>query len=213
MTHSGLPFWSPSGGETQRRVLVVEDNDTTRRRLREILRRDGYQVHEAIDGLDALKKVSTARYDAIVLDLVMPNVDGWQFRQTVLRHPELAPIPTIVVTVQPLREQDRYALRTPFVLHKPFEDEAVLAAVQQACRMPRAEEPEKPARSDVEHGLFWSRRGEVACALHAPSAETERWRDERWSAIPRGAGKNRVTYQCQHCAGGVPILRTPRPRS
>ena len=50
--------------------------------------------------------------------------------------------------------------------------------------------------------LFWSRKGEIACARHAPGSHTARWRDEGWQAIPGQPGR-RVTYQCQHCEGGA----------
>ena len=49
-------------------------------------------------------------------------------------------------------------------------------------------------------GLFWSRRGEVACADHAPQADPVRWRGEAWRAIHVSEMK-RLEYRCQHCAG------------
>ena len=94
------------------RVLVVEDGESTRQHIAGVLRREGYEIAEAVDGLEALRKVSAASFDAIVLDLLMPNVNGWQFRQTQLRHPELAGIPTVIVTVRSLREPDRYVLQS-----------------------------------------------------------------------------------------------------
>jgi two-component system chemotaxis response regulator CheY len=196
---------SPSP-QARPRLLVVDDNDTTRHRLTEILLQDGYHVDEATDGLEALKKVSATRYDGIVLDLVMPHVDGWQFRETALRHPELAQIPTVIVTVRALREQDRYALRTPYIVHKPFDDKTVLFAVARACRRP-TDAPEgtaTPAKSRAP-ALYWSKRGDVACAVHAPSASDVRWHEEKWTAIPDGAGRGRITYQCQYCSN----LSTP----
>ena len=51
-----------------------------------------------------------------------------------LRYPELSSIPTVIVTVQPLRQPDRYSLRITDVIHKPFEDEAILQAVERACQ-------------------------------------------------------------------------------
>ena len=50
--------------------------------------------------------------------------------------------------------------------------------------------------------LFWSRKGEIACARHAPELNGERWRDEGWQAVPDIKGR-RVTYQCQHCGPGA----------
>jgi CheY-like chemotaxis protein len=193
-----------------RSVLLVEDNDTTRARISQLLRRHGYAVTEAVDGLDALKKASGQPFDVILLDLVMPNVDGWQFRATQMRHPELAAIPAVVVTVHPLREHERYALAAADVIRKPFEDEAILRALEHACAAGRRPVAVAKVRRHSP-SLFWSRRGEIACGLHAPEPETSRWRDERWEAIPQSAGKGRVLYQCQHCdGGGAPIAHVRR---
>jgi CheY-like chemotaxis protein len=196
---------------TAQSLLVVEDNDVTRSRMATLLRAEGYQVSEAIDGLDALKKVSTRRFDAILLDLIMPHVDGWQFRATQLRHPELATIPTVIVTIQPLREPDRYLLRTTDVVHKPFEDAELVEAVRRACG--RQQTP-AARRVTTASSLFWSRRGEIACANHAPEADSDRWREERWAPIPAPADAHRIAYQCQHCPGdGSPIDRSRRAAS
>lgn len=197
---------------TRGRILIVDDAEPTRRRITAALRTQGYDVVEASDGLKALKAVSTQRFDAILLDLVMPNVDGWQFRETQLRHPELAGIPTVIVTVQPLREPERYALRTTHIIRKPFEDADLVAMVAQACetqppapaRRPHAEAPEVSR-------LFWSRRGEIACATHAPAPESERWQHEQWTAIPPHPGYQQIVYQCQYCPGHRgPIQRRNR---
>ena len=54
--------------------------------------------------------------------------------------------------------------------------------------------------------LFWSKKGEVACAAHAPAPDSDRWTTEGWRPILEADGR-RVTYQCQHCEG------TPHQRS
>ena len=189
-------------------VLVVEDNDTTRDRIATLLRMHGYDVAEAVDGLDALQKVSRRRFDAIVLDLVMPHVDGWQFRATQLRHPEMASIPTIIVTVQPLSQPERYSLRTTEIVRKPFEDANLLGAVERAYRTRQLASAREQA---AVTGLFWSRRGEIACMDHAPDATSDRWRQDRWAPIPAGAAHGRIGYRCQHCPGdGSPLDRSRR---
>jgi CheY-like chemotaxis protein len=189
-------------------ILVVEDNETTRSRVSNLLRAAGYEITEAIDGLDALKRVSSRSFDAIVLDLVLPHVDGWQFRATQLRHPEMAAIPTVIVTVQPLRAPERYSLRTTDVVQKPFEDAHLLQVVQRACQV---RQPARVVKEPNALGLFWSRRGEVACMDHAPDATSERWREERWAAIPASAGHTRIAYRCQYCSGdSSPIDRSRR---
>ena len=189
-------------------ILVVEDNETTRSRVSNLLRAAGYDVTEAIDGLDALKRVSSRSFDAILLDLVLPHVDGWQFRATQLRHPEMASIPTVIVTVQPLRAPERYSLRTTDVVQKPFEDAHLLQVVERACQVRQAA---RAAGTGDARGLVWSRRGEVACMDHAPDATSERWREERWAAIPASAGNTRIAYRCQYCSGDPsPIDRSRR---
>jgi hypothetical protein len=59
----------------------------------------------------------------------------------------------------------------------------------------------RDARGRHPGDLYWSRRGEIACATHAPAADSARWLSEGWTAVPPGAGKNRIVYQCQHCSG------------
>ena len=63
--------------------------------------------------------------------------------------------------------------------------------------------PQKP--------LFWSKRGEIACARHAPAPRASRWTDEGWQALPDIEGR-RITYQCQHCDKRA-ILHTRRKAS
>ena len=192
-----VPLSTPSAA-IKPHLLVVEDVETTRRRLVDTLRGHGYLVEEAVNGLEALKKVSATRFDAILLDLVLPQVDGWQFRETQLRHPELARIPTVVVTIRSLREPDRYVLRPTQVVQKPFEDGELLAAIRNACGTAHSAPQGRDAQTPQ---LFWSRRGEVACWNHAPLADSERWHAEAWALIPDGAGKGRIVYQCQYCPG------------
>jgi CheY-like chemotaxis protein len=57
--------------------------------------------------------------------------------------------------------------------------------------------------------LFWSRKGEVACATHAPDSANARWAQEGWQPVPDARGR-RVTYQCQHCGKGA-IQHQSRP--
>jgi CheY-like chemotaxis protein len=177
-------------------ILVVEDNDTTRARIATVLRNRGHRIVEAVDGRDALEQVNAQQFDGIVLDLILPHVDGWQFRATQLVHPALAKIPTVVVTVQPLRDSARYALRTSSVLQKPFEDAELLEVVEMACQSTVAA---RQSRASEAPGLFWSRHGKVACADHAPDVGSSDWAQERWAPIPTFAGKGRIVYQCEYC--------------
>ncbi len=80
-------------------VLVVDDDEMVRASVAEFLEDQGYRVVVANDGVEALKTLTESpKPDLILLDLKMPNLDGWGFREEQLRNPNLAAVPVIVVT-------------------------------------------------------------------------------------------------------------------
>src|SRR4029450_7804636 len=80
-------------------ILVVEDHDSARTALTKLLSSTGYDVIEAHNGSDALAKLANGpRPDLILLDLMMPVMDGWEFLQRQRRDWHLCTIPTIVVS-------------------------------------------------------------------------------------------------------------------
>lgn len=79
-------------------MLVVDDDEELRDCLREALERRSFQVLLARTGRDALVALRAFRVDLIVLDLAMPEMDGWQVLDARENAPELARVPTIVVT-------------------------------------------------------------------------------------------------------------------
>jgi CheY-like chemotaxis protein len=58
------------------RILVVDDEDNLRDVLVEVLKRDGHEVHSAADGAEALRRAEAQRYDLVITDLRMPNLEG-----------------------------------------------------------------------------------------------------------------------------------------
>ena len=91
-------------------VLVVDDDETIRQAIGDILEMVGYHVEMATDGRDALGKVRTSRPDAIVLDLMMPVMDGFEFLSILRENSQLASIPVVVVTAKDLTAEDRERL-------------------------------------------------------------------------------------------------------
>ena len=63
------------------RILVVDDDDAIRALLRTVLRRRGFVVDTARNGIDALEQIGASRYALIVLDLMMPHMNGYEFLQ------------------------------------------------------------------------------------------------------------------------------------
>ena len=112
------------------RVLVVDDAALVRIYYRDALERAGYEVDEALNGLEALEKLLAAPADLLIVDVNMPQMDGFTFLK-VLRRQDLpmAGTPALVVTTE-AGPQDRAAARTAganFFLVKPLTPEALVA--------------------------------------------------------------------------------------
>ncbi len=97
-------------GSAGRRLLVVDDDDLGRRQMRAALEQQGWTVTEARDGLDALARLNEARPDVIILDLMMPEMDGFEFLEEMRRNAQLRGIPVVVVTARDLTDADRNRL-------------------------------------------------------------------------------------------------------
>ncbi len=83
-----------------RRVLVVDDAPTVRMYHREILEAIGLVVDEAYNGVEALEKAVTQPYDLYVVDINMPEMDGFRFLRALRQQPELPQTPAIVVSTE-----------------------------------------------------------------------------------------------------------------
>ncbi len=122
--------------ERRKRILVAEDDIDNRHILRRILERAGYVVHEARDGQTALEMLAVAPYDALVLDLSMPRVDGFGvIKRTRERQRETGTcIPIIVVTADALaeRKQRVFAAGADCFLEKPINAKALERSLAHA---------------------------------------------------------------------------------
>jgi CheY-like chemotaxis protein len=85
---------------------VVEDDEATRAVLNRMLVGEGWAVSTAANGLEALERVEAARPDLILLDLMMPEMDGFDFLVELHKRPGAAEIPVVVVTAADLTEAD-----------------------------------------------------------------------------------------------------------
>jgi signal transduction histidine kinase/CheY-like chemotaxis protein len=97
-------------GRAKCRVLLVEDDAPTREMMCRTLQKDGLEVVEAENGEMALARVADQRPDLILLDLMMPVMDGFQFASELRKHPEWQNIPVVVVTAKELTADDRLQL-------------------------------------------------------------------------------------------------------
>jgi signal transduction histidine kinase/CheY-like chemotaxis protein/HAMP domain-containing protein len=91
-------------------ILLVEDDDASRAVIRQALEGEGWAIAQAGNGRVALDRVAEARPDAIVLDLMMPEMDGFEFLAELRRQPAWRDIPVLVVTAMDLTDDDRRRL-------------------------------------------------------------------------------------------------------
>lgn len=118
-------------------ILVVEDSADVRRSLEWLLRVDGYRIVTAINGADALRKLQAGlRPCIILLDLNMPQMDGFEFRKRQLEDPDLAAIPVVVYSGISDPEAAAKQLHATAFLQKPFDLATLLATVEAHCAKP-----------------------------------------------------------------------------
>jgi CheY-like chemotaxis protein len=112
-------------------ILIVEDEHHIRAVLTEILEDEGYAVVSVPNGLEALAFLQDHRPQLILLDLGMPIMTGWEFREQQRLDPALADIPVIVMSATPHLNQTAAALQAANCLDKPIELNVLLGMVEQ----------------------------------------------------------------------------------
>ena len=113
-----------------RLILVVEDDFYIRESVRELLEGEGHTVFSAENGAHALAELEAMRQppDLILLDLMMPVKDGFQFRTEQRADARFAHIPVVVMSADPHLDSHRDLLAARTYLHKPLDIDQLLAA-------------------------------------------------------------------------------------
>ena len=97
-------------GAAAGRALLVDDDEVVRRGVRQALEPIGWQVTEAENGQVAVEALAAARPDVIILDLMMPKMDGFEFLDELRARPDWQDIPVVVITAKDLTDEDRNRL-------------------------------------------------------------------------------------------------------
>jgi two-component system, chemotaxis family, chemotaxis protein CheY len=113
------------------RVLIVEDDADIREVFHEVLSEAGYDVATAVDGRDALDVLAAANAlpDVILLDLMMPRMDGYEFRAAQIKDPRLRAIPVVAVSADRTGKQRARQAGICEYLAKPVELDELLRVV------------------------------------------------------------------------------------
>jgi twitching motility two-component system response regulator PilH len=114
-----------------RKILIVDDSATNRHFLSELLKRHGYQCSLAQTGKEAIEKANAERPDMILMDVVMPDMDGYQATRTLTRDEATKNIPIILCTSKDQETDRLWGLRqgAKNYVHKPVDEKDLLAKI------------------------------------------------------------------------------------
>ncbi|GMU07824.1 MULTISPECIES: response regulator [Corallococcus] len=117
-------------------VLVVDDDPDILEALSEILEAEGFEIRRARNGKEALERLEPDPPHLILLDLMMPVMDGWEFAQRMRQKPDFAAIPIIVLSADRNVGSKAKDIGAMGHLAKPFELNDLLSMVRQSLSPP-----------------------------------------------------------------------------
>jgi len=80
------------------KILIIEDDQEVRELYAEVLRNEGFDLDEAVDGQSGLAKVLEGKYDLLLLDIMLPKFDGLEILKTIRQKEELKDLPVVLLT-------------------------------------------------------------------------------------------------------------------
>ena len=118
------------------KILVAEDNPSNRELFRELLESWGYEVVEAVDGEAALKAASEGSPDAVLLDIQMPLLDGYEVLRRLRQDPKLAHLRVMALTAFAMRGDREKALASGFNAYhsKPINGQVLKRDIEQLLK-------------------------------------------------------------------------------
>lgn len=116
-----------------KRILVVEDHEDNRRILRDLLTSAGYEMVEAVTGEEGVAMAEMHRPDLILMDIQLPELNGYEATRRIKADPALRPIPIIAVTSYALSGDDvmAYEAGCAGYITKPFSPRQLLAKIRE----------------------------------------------------------------------------------
>jgi len=120
-------------------VLIVDDSRTIVRALQLMLEREGYLTYSAVDGVQAIAMTKRQRPDVVLMDVVMPNMNGFEATRVLVNDPETAAIPVIMMSGTELVSDRVWGIRlgAKGFLAKPINKEELLGKVRSVIAVAR----------------------------------------------------------------------------
>lgn len=119
--------------QTDKKVLlIIDDDESIRETLQQVLEIEGFDVLAAAEGKTGLEvlKLNKEKIGVVLLDLMMPEMNGWQFLEVQQNDPEISAIPVIVITAFP---NESGSIRPSAILKKPLDPESLIERILPLC--------------------------------------------------------------------------------
>jgi CheY-like chemotaxis protein len=116
-----------------KRILVVDDDEMVLMALNELLTPEGYEVHQVSSGAEALKRLHETPYDILLLDVIMPEMDGFELCRRIREREDCKEVPIVFLTAKS-REEDRaqgLEVGGNLFLSKPISPEKLLTIISE----------------------------------------------------------------------------------
>lgn len=126
------------------KILVVDDEIDIRIFLEKMLKKEGYSVIKAQDGLEALERIAKEKPDLVILDVMMPLMDGMEVLQKIKSNPKTRNLPVVMLTVKSSDEDviKGYQFGADYYIAKPFDASTILAGIEMMLKKETKEEYE-----------------------------------------------------------------------
>lgn len=130
-------------------ILVVDDDKNTRQLMRAVLEAENYTVFTAVDGEDALRVMDEEYIDLVVLDVMMPNMDGYEFTKVLRQNHSELPILMVSAKQLPADRKQGFLVGTDDYMTKPVDEEEMLLRIKALLRRARIADERKIVVGDV----------------------------------------------------------------
>ena len=115
-------------------IMIVDDDSNQRKLMSAVLEQYGYNVVQAFDGIDALEQLDKKHIDLIILDIMMPRMDGFEFTETIRQSGSNTPILMVTAKTSPVDKRKGFIIGTDDYMTKPVDEEEMVLRVGALLR-------------------------------------------------------------------------------
>ena len=146
------------------KILIVDDDKNIRKLMQVVLEREGYEIHTAKDGQEALDMIDSVKINLAIVDIMMPNMDGYEFTKTLREGDEDFPILMVSAKQLPEDRKKGFLAGIDDYMVKPVDQEELLLHVKALLRRAKINSEKKIVIGDVvvdSDSLTVSKNGET----------------------------------------------------